>query len=147
MWEGMMLLSWSVLLTGSVTLLSRVTTEKLQAGFNLPLTLFWPELTTLALHAIATIDNSLAVSVLESNISKIAEGLAELQPHNCKGVGVLLSYLPSLSTSVFIVIINEVDPEKATKNWISCLQGNTEAKKAIAMIFAFSQRVEGPITE
>lgn len=125
----------------------QIVVEKLHAGFNLQLTLFWPELTTLALDAIATIDNSLAVSVLESNISKIAEGLAELQPHNCKGVAVLLSYLHSLSTSVFTSIINEVDPEKAMKNWISCLQGNTEAKKAIAMIFAFSQRVEGPITE
>src|SRR5260221_3184743 len=30
MWEGMMLLSWSVLLTGIVPLLSRVTTENLQ---------------------------------------------------------------------------------------------------------------------
>jgi hypothetical protein len=36
MWEGMMLLSWSVLLTGIVPLLSRVTTEK-SGAYYIPL--------------------------------------------------------------------------------------------------------------
>jgi hypothetical protein len=121
--------------------------EKLRAGNNLSLTLFRSELTTLALHAIATIDNSLAVRIIESNISTIAKELSELQPHNCEGVTALLVYLLSLSPSVFITIIKEVDPEKARKNWARCLQESTESKKVIAMIFAFSQPIEGPISE
>ncbi len=121
--------------------------EKLQAGYNLPLTLFWPELTTVALHAIATIDSSLAVRVIESSISTIAKNLSELQPHNCKGVAALLAYLHSLSPAVFITIIKEVDPEKASKNWGWCLQETAESKKVIALICAFSQPVEGSISE
>jgi hypothetical protein len=71
--------------------------EKLRAGNNLPLTLFWPELTTLALHSIATIDNLLAVRIIESNIPQIAKDLSGLQPHNCKGVAALLVFCPSES--------------------------------------------------
>jgi hypothetical protein len=101
----------------------------------------------LALHAIATIDSSLAVRIIESNISNIVESLAELQPHNCIGVATLLAYLHSLSPAVFTTIIQEVDPEKARKNWGCCLQETAESKKVIAIIFAFSQSVEGSISE
>ncbi len=125
----------------------QIVVEKLRMGMSLPLTLFWPELTTLALHAIATIDSSLAVRIIESSIPKIAEGFSELQPHNCKGVATLLAFLHHLSPDVFITIIKEVDPEKARKNWGWCLQKSTESKKVIAMIFAFSQSMEGPIAE
>lgn len=125
----------------------QIVIEKLRAGNNLPLTLFWPELTTLALHEIATIDSSLAVRIIENNISNIAESLSGLQPHNCKGAATLLTYLQSLSPAVFTTIIQEVDSEKARKNWGKCLQETAESKKVIAMIFAFSQSVEGPISE
>ncbi len=125
----------------------QIIVEKLRAGYNLPLTLFNPELTTLALHAITTIDNSLAIGSFESNISNIANNLSELQPHNCKGVATLLKYLHDLSPAVFTTIIQDVDPEKARKNWGWCLQETAESKKVIAIIFAFSQSVEGPISE
>ncbi len=121
--------------------------KKLRVDYNLPLTLFNPELTTLALHEIATIDSSLAVRVIESNISNIAKNLSELQPYNCKGVATLLSYLQNLSPAVFTTIIQEVDSEKARKNWGKCLQETAESKKVIAVIFAFSQLVEGSIAE
>jgi hypothetical protein len=121
--------------------------EKLRAGNNLPLRLLWPELTTLALHEIAKIDNSLAVQIIESSISKIAEDLSGLQPHNCKGVATLLTYLQNVAPAVFTTIIQEVDPEEARKNWGWCLQETAESKKVIAMIFAFSQLVKGSITE
>jgi hypothetical protein len=125
----------------------QIVVEKLRAGNNLPLTLFWPELTTLALYAIATIDSLLAVRIIESGISKIAEDLSELQPHNCKGVATLLAYLHDLSPNIFITLVKEVDPEKARKNWGWCLQESTESKKVIALICAFSQPIEGPISE
>ncbi|OLD64186.1 MAG: hypothetical protein AUF65_00220 [Chloroflexi bacterium 13_1_20CM_50_12] len=125
----------------------QIVVEKLRAGYNLPLTLFYPELSILALHAIAAIDNSLAVSIIEQNISKIAQDLAGFQPHNCKGVATLIVYLHNLSPTAFTTIIKEINPAEAEKNWILCLKGNTESKKAIAMIFVFSQLVEAPITE
>ncbi len=125
----------------------QIVVEKLRAGCNLILTLHWPELSLLALRAIAAIDNSLAVRVIEDSISKIAQDLAELQPHNCKGVVALLVYLHRLSSDTFTAIIQKVDPAEAKKNWISCLQGNIESKKTIAMTFAFSQLAEGPILE
>lgn len=121
--------------------------EKLRMGNNLPLTVFWPELTTLALHAIAAIDSSLAVRIMENSGSKIAEGLSELQPHNCKGVATFLQYLYGLSPDTFIAILKEVDPEKARKNWSWCLQKTPESKQVIAWICAVSQTVEGPISE
>jgi hypothetical protein len=52
-----------------------------------------------------------------------------------------------LSPTVFSRIIKEVDPEKVMKNWGRCLHEKTESKKLIAMIFAFSQSVEGSISE
>ncbi len=121
--------------------------EKLRAGNTLPLTLFWPELSLLAIQAIAAIDNSLAVSIIESNISPIAQNLAELSPQNCKSVATFLAYLHSVSPSACTAILNEVDPEKAMQNWICCLQGNAESKKTIARICALSHLAEGPITE
>jgi hypothetical protein len=125
----------------------QIVVEKLRAGNRLPLRLFWPELTTLALYAIATIDSSLAIQIVEGSISNIAEDLSELNPYNCEGVAQLLKYLHNLSPTVFSRIIKEVDPEKAMKNWGRCLQEKTESKKLIAMIFAFSQSVEGSISE
>jgi hypothetical protein len=125
----------------------QIVVEKLRTGSHLPLRLFWPELTALALHAIATIDNSLAIQTIESNLSKIAEDLSELQPHNCEGVAILLTGLHRLSSNVFERIIKEVDPEKARKSWGLCLQEKAESKKVIALIFAFSQSVEGPISK
>ena len=125
----------------------QIVVEKLRAGNRLPLRLFWPELTTLALHAIATIDSPLAIQIVEGSITNIAEDLSELQPHNCEGAAKLLKYLHSLSPTVFSRIIKEVNPEKARKNWGWCLQEKTESKKVIAMIFAFSQPVEGSISE
>jgi hypothetical protein len=124
-----------------------IVVEKLRAGDRLPLSLFWPELTTLALHAIATIDSSLAIQIVEGCISDIAEDLSGLSPYNCEGVAELLKYLHNLSPTVFSRIIKEVDPEKAKKNWGWCLQEKTESKKLIAMIFACSQSVEGSISE
>jgi hypothetical protein len=125
----------------------QIVVEKLRAGSHLPLRLFWPPLTTLALHAIATIDSSLAVQIIESSVSQIAEDLSVLSPYNCKGVAMLLKYLHGLSPTIFGTIIKEVDPEKARKNWGLCLQEKAESKKVIAMIFAFSQPIEGSISE
>ncbi|GHO98871.1 hypothetical protein KSF_089190 [Reticulibacter mediterranei] len=125
----------------------QIVVEKLRTGNNLPLRLFWPELTTLALHAIATIDNSLAIQIVESSISKIADELSGLAPYNCKGVARLLKYLHGLSPTTFGAIIKEVDPEKARESWGQCLQEKAESKKTIALIFALSQSVEGPISE
>lgn len=124
-----------------------IVVEKLRAGDRLPLSLFWPELTTLALHAIATIDSSLAIQVVEGSISNIAEDLSELTPYNCEGVALLLKCLHNLSPTVFNRIVKEVDPDKAKRNWGRCLQEKTESKKLIAMIFAFSQSVEGSFSE
>jgi len=59
----------------------------------------------------------------------------------------LIVYLHNLSPTAFTTIIKEINPAEAEKNWILCLKGNTESKKAIAMIFVFSQLVEAPITE
>lgn len=125
----------------------QIVVEKLRTGNHLPLRLFWPELTTLALHAVATIDNSLAIQIVERSISEIADDLSGLGPDNCERVATLLKYLHNLSPTALRRIIKEVDPEKARKNWGLCLQEKTESKKAIAMIFAFSQPVEGPISE
>ena len=124
-----------------------IVVEKLRAGDRLPINLFWPELTTLALNAIVTIDASLAIQIVEGSIANIAKDLSELSPHNCDGVAQLLKYLHNLSPTVFSRIVKEVDPEKAKKNWGRCLQEKTESKKLIAMIFAFSQSVEGSISE
>ncbi len=125
----------------------QIAVEKLRAGFKLPLTLFWAELSLLALQAVAAIDNSLAVSTIEQNRDLITYELARLQPHNSKGVAVLLAYLHSLSSSAFTAIINEIEPEEAKKNWSLCLQGDTESKNVIARLFALSEFAEGPIIE
>jgi hypothetical protein len=124
-----------------------IVVEKLRAGNRLPLNLSSAKLTTLALHAIATIDRSLAVQIVEDSISDIAEDLSQLTPDNCEGVALLLKCLHNLSPTVFSRIIKEVDPEKVMKNWGRCLHEKTESKKLIAMIFAFSQSVEGSISE
>lgn len=124
-----------------------IVVEKLRAGNPLPLNLSSAKLTALALHAIATIDRSLAIQIIEDSIADIAEDLSQLTPNNCEGVALLLKCLHNLSPTVFSRIVKEADPEKAKRNWGRCLQEKTESKKLIAMIFAFSQPVEGSISE
>ncbi|WP_040441935.1 hypothetical protein [Ktedonobacter racemifer] len=121
--------------------------EKLRTGHNLPLTLFNSELSLLALRSIATMDSLLAVRAFKHNVATIAKEISELQPHNCQGVSPLISYLYSLSQDDFIAMIKDVNPVEAKKNWGLCLQGNTESKKTVALIFAYSQLAEGPIAE
>jgi len=121
--------------------------EKLRTGHNVPLTLFNSMISLLALLSITSIDRALAVRVFKHNIPTIAKELSELQSHNCRDVATLIAYLRSLSPAIFTAMIKEIDPAKAKKNWGQCLQGNAESKKTIAVIFAYSQLAEGPITE
>jgi len=125
----------------------QIITEKLRKGYNIPLTLFHPKRSLLALHSITTIDSSLALRVFEYNVPTIAKELSELQPHNCQGVTKFIAYLQNLSLSVFTTMIKEIDPTVAKKNWSQCLQGNAESKRTIALIFTCYQRAEGPIAE